>query len=581
MPELTWLKVNEESKSAQILSSIVKKMTGLNELLSIYEKCSSELHSTFSARVLEKLAIRYEAIALDNEIIKEGKVVFVANHPFGAIDGVILIDYLVQKRPDLKVMANDVLASIPELKDRIISVSIFDNKSNIKAIREAMHHLENGGALLVFPAGEVSHFQVRQAKIIDSPWSEIISKLIQRTESPVYPIYVDGRNSLFFQCMGLIHPFLRTIFLPKEILKKKYETIRFVSGKIITAEMIKKYQDPKTLTSFLRIKTYLLKDSLRKISEIEVMENIIPAIDKELMAEEIAKVPDYQKLFSYKDFDVFYAKAYQIPNVLMEIGRCRELCFRMVDEGSGKSYDLDRYDAYYRHIFVWNRKEKNILGAYRIAEVMKIRRQYGSSHLYTASLFKMSEKYLDDSGDALELGRSFIMPEYQKQYYSLLLLWRGICAYVLKYPHISTLFGPVSISQSYHSISKSILVKSLENKNWIKRAKPRTKFKGKLDKDIVMHMAHFDRNNIDDLSRFIRSIENETKDIPILLKHYLKLGGEIECFNLDPDFNNTLDALIRVDLRKIPYNVLKLYMGHEAERYLEYHNDDHYLSEVS
>src|SRR5262249_3158314 len=125
---------------------------------------------------------------------------------------------------------------------------------------------------------------------------------------------------------------------------------------------------------------------------------------------------------------------------------------------TGKPRDLDRFDQWYRHLFVWNSERNEMVGAYRIGLADSILSQRGARGLYTSTLFKFDPEFLKGLGPALELGRSFIAPAYQKEYQPLLLLWKGICHFIVRNPSYRTLFGPVSISNDYRAISRALIV---------------------------------------------------------------------------------------------------------------------------
>lgn len=548
----------------------------------------------FSQKLLDvmNITLKFDERCLER-IPKEGSVVFVANHPFGGIEGVILGAILRRVRPDVKIMANQMLERIPELRDLFIFVNPFDTKTaareNLKSMKETLRHVENGGALGVFPAGAVSHQTWKNKAIVDPEWSNHITRIIKKTNSPVVPIFFSGTNGKLFQFAGLVHPLLRTALLPRQFSNKQNKTISVTIGKVISKSRINSFQNETELTRYLRQRTYLLQsfadsdscDSSTKHQSMsakkEKYQEVIAPIDKELMVDDISAFEPEQLLLSNNELDVYYASFKQIPNIIKEIGRLREITFRAMEEGTGKSIDLDDYDQHYMHMFVWHREKGEIVGAYRLGRTDDILKKIGSSGLYTTTLFRMKKNFLDQINPALEMGRSFVRLEYQRSFAPLLLLWKGIGHYVVKYPKYKILFGPVSISNDYETGSKNLLVTFLKINNYLpdlaKQVKPKTPFKQSINTDWVpKDSSTAALIDLEDVSDAISHVEADAKGVPILIKQYLKLGGKLLGFNVDHDFADALDGLILVDLNQTEEKILVRYMGEEGMKtFKEFH----------
>ena len=300
-----------------------------------------------------------------------------------------------------------------------------------------------------------------------------------------------------------------------------------------------------------------------------------PAITRTLLKAEVEALPVEQHLVSSGQFLVVYARAPQIPWCLQEIGRLRELTFRAVGEGTGKASDIDLFDAYYLHLFVWDSQAEMIVGAYRLGLADEILDRFGKGGLYTQSLFAYGSRLLKCLNPAIELGRSFVRSEYQRNYAPLMLLWRGIGRFILRAPKYAVLFGPVSISNSYAAVSRELMVEFLSMNNMeagvARYVRPRRPFRGpRQTKWDGVDCASL--KSIEDLSRAIERIEGDQKGVPILLKQYLKLGGRMLCFSADKAFSNALDGLTMIDLRTSEPRVLARYMGDDgATGFLAYH----------
>ena len=519
-------------------------------------------------------------------IPKSGPAVIVANHPFGGIEGVALADLLLSVRNDVKVLTNEMLCRIPDLRDIFIGVDVLSKQrrtKNKKAIEEAEKWVGSGHLLLIFPAGEVSSYHWKYKKIIDPIWRQTAARIAKNTEAAVTPVFIEGANSWLFQALGLIHPQLRTLRLIRELINKKGETIYFRIGPLLTKSELSPLESDKVVTSYLRLHTYSLSphsSSLRhnNIKSTETpLEEVISAIKTDQLELDIAQLSKKNCLLKKGEMEVYCAEAKQLPHVLQEIGRLREITFRQVGEGTGHAYDIDSYDQYYLHLFLWDSQKSKIIGAYRIGEVDKILREKGIHGIYSRSLFRYHAVFLKRLGSCLEMGRSFVCPEYQKSLSALMLLWKGIGAFVAANPKYRVLFGPVSISSDYSDISRQLMAGCLQINNSDKTLAELVQPLTPLKRTEACFWNQSDLEgltDIDKLSSLIQQIEQDRKGVPVLLRQYLKLRGELVAFNVDPDFNNALDGLIIVDLTRVDRRLLSKYMGaNKASDFINYNRN--------
>jgi putative hemolysin len=420
----------------------------------------------------------------------------------------------------------------------------------------------------VFPAGEVAHLNFSEGGVTDPEWNRNIARLIRLTGATVLPIYFVGANSVAFQLLGLLHPRVRTALLAHEFLNKNNRDIELRIGSPISPVKVKHYQDDLALIRYLRHRTYLLqsRDTLRRPPRLEVEPSGPGNVDV-LMSNEIARLSNDQTLLETEDFLVLLAKASKIPNVLHEIGRLREITFRQVGEGTGRAIDLDPFDDHYWHLFLWSRAAQQVVGAYRLGPSDEIIKSMGVEGLYTRQLFAWKPSFLERIGPALELGRSFVRREYQKTYAPLLLLWRGIGQFLVRNPRYKVLFGPVSISTDYGTASRQLMVQFLKTYRQSPELAPlvraRNPFRTRPFR-IAEELVKAPVWDIEELSTLVADIELDRKGVPILLKQYLKLGGELVGFNVDRNFANALDGLIVVDLRKTDVRLLERYLTKEG-----------------
>ncbi len=542
----------------------------LNKLNKIYDTLDTSNHLNFINSLLDALHVKFEINEEDlKNIPQEGAFVVVANHPLGGIDGVLLIKILSEIRPDFKVMANFILKKIPPISDFILAVNPFETRPDIKStagLKQAIRHLQENSPLGIFPAGEVASFQ-KGFHISDKKWSSSTLRFIKKAKVPVVPIYFDGNNSLSFHLLGKIHPMLRTLKLPSELFNKKNKTIKIRIGRPISVEEQNCFSDIEQYGRYLRASTFSLsntlnKKDLSKEKKAVKQQKIIPAVKPELIKKEIKNLPEECLLCENKNYQIYCTCSSQIPNTLREIGRLRELTFREVGEGTNQSIDLDEYDNYYNHLFIWDAETDRIVGAYRIGKGKEIMKQHGGVRgFYLKSLFKMKKGFYPILEESLELGRSFIVSDYQRKPLPLFLLWKGILYMIIKNPEYRYLIGPVSISNDYSDLSKEVIIKFIMKNHFdytlSKCVKPRHKFKFKtknVDIDIMIETARQDINKLD---KYIGKFETKEVRLPVLLKKYISVNAKIIGFNRDLLFNDCLDGFIVLDIHKVPDKLIK------------------------
>lgn len=567
---------------------MLERLLGITEVNQIYAEVHETLDDSendpgFFAKTLRVMGVHFELDRADFEQIpKNGPLIVVANHPFGGIDGVVLGALLKSARADSKLMGNYLLATMEGIRGGIIEVNPFGHEvatsANLRGMRQAIRFLKEGGCLGAFPAGEVSSLHLRYRGVVDPPWSPHLVHLAIKSGAPVLPIYFEGRNSVFFQIAGLLHPRLRTLLLAMEFSRARGRSIKVRLGTLVDSKRLAEFADKKAATEYLRLKTYSQKDQpersdrkrlrfpFRSASTGQALDPVAAPESASLMAMEIDGLPASSRLVEHGDFVVYCAPANRMPTVLKEIGRLREETFRAVKEGTGQATDLDQFDQHYLHLFMWNEVDREIVGAYRLGLADEIVGEFGKKGLYTSTLFRYRSEFLERLGPAIELGRSFITMKYQKKHASLALLWRGIGEYVARNPQYRTLFGPVSITDGYTRISKDLMVHFFREHKFdetlARQVRPKKAPKSfRMLKGVSLKHIGESIRSVDSVSAIVSGFEEDKKGVPVLLRHYLKLNGVLLSFNVDPAFSDVIDGLILVDFLKTDPKILQRYMG--------------------
>lgn len=558
------------------------RLFGLRHCARLYTTLERGLEAgSFAEKALQRLGVSCQVEAESAQRVpRQGAVVVVANHPFGGVEGLALIALLRQIRPDIKVLANPILARFPELSEVIIPLDPFgtrlSRRRNVPALRDAHRWLASGGLLVTFPAGEVSHFHLDCREVIDPAWQPGVARLVRRSGAAVVPIYFPGSNGLGFQAAGLLSNKLRTAMLARQLLNKRGMSLKMRIGEAIPARRLKPFATDRELVDYLRLRTYLLGQSSagdgRKPAgkQAAVQQPLAPAVSSHSLAAEVAGLPADALVHAHGAFQVWCIQAVQSPLLLREIGRLRELTFRGHGEGTGGAIDLDSFDEYYLHLFIWSMERQEVVGAYRIGVCDEILKSRGIEGLYTNTLFRYRQELFEAIGPTLEMGRSFVRPEYQKSFAPLLLLWQGIGGFLVKNPRYRTLFGPVSISRDYSDLSRQFMASALSEhllaKDLAQFVVPRLPVATGMPriKGCPTNLTATFMNNIDTVDALVAGLEEKQKGLPVLLRQYLTLGGKILAFNLDPDFSEVIDGLILVDLDQTEPRMLERYLGKEG-----------------
>ena len=553
---------------------LLMKVLKISTLNKIYNRNKHLKEVPFLNAILDEFHIKFEIPEEDlKRLPKDGAYITISNHPLGGIDGILLLKLMLEREPNFKIIANFLLHRIEPMKPYIMPVNPFENhkdaKSSVLGLKETLRHLSDGKPLGMFPAGEVSTYKDGKL-VVDKPWEEGAIKVIRKAQVPVVPIYFHAKNSKLFYFLSKINDTLRTAKLPSELLTQKKRVIKVRIGKPISVAEQNEYQSITAYGDFLRKKTYMLANAFEEENKLNLPKLTIPKPPKQIakpanqeqILDEMAclKKGDYRLLQS-KNYEVYFVTADKIPNILHEIGRLREITFREVGEGTNESLDLDAYDKYYHHMFLWDDDAQCIAGAYRMGLGSQIYQKHGIDGFYLHELFRFEPELYDMMSKSIEMGRAFIIKEYQQKPMPLFLLWKGIVHTTLHHPEHKYLIGGVSISNQFSDFSKSLMIEFMKSHYYdpyiAQYVHPKKEYKVKLkdaDKDFVFNETEADLNKFD---KIIDEVEPGNLRLPVLIKKYIKQNARVVAFNVDPLFNNAVDGLMYIKIADLPESTVK------------------------
>jgi putative hemolysin len=512
----------------------------------------------FIDQVLDYFDYSYTVKSREKERIPvSGRVVIVANHPVGSLDGLSLLKMISEVRSDVKVVANEMLMAVKPLHPLLLPVDNNTSKTARQSIRAIESHLNNEGALIIFPAGQVSRLSAKGIK--DCDWNSGFLRFATKTRSPILPVFVNARNSIFFYSLSMLAKPVSTLWLVREMFKQATRGIQFSIGKPISFEQYDGLpMDLKARSKLFRRHVYKLQKNKGEACFADDIEMIAHPEPTQQLRDELAEC---QMLGRTADNKCIYLYRYQGDSAVMrEMGRLREISFRAVGEGTGKRRDIDRYDALYDHIILWDDQALQLVGAYRLIKTASLIQQQGVPALYTSTLFDYQPGAQPYLSQAVELGRSFVQPAYWGKR-SLDYLWYGIGAYLKTCPEIRYLLGPVSLSNSYAEKSRCQIVSLYKkyfaaSEHW---AVARLPYQG-TDEELYTDMDYTEA-----FKQLKKNLAENDAVVPVLYKQYSEIcepgGVQFVDFNIDESFSNCVDGLVVVDLNYLKQTKRQRYLG--------------------
>ena len=582
-PESPLARSPRKTRELPFVTALKQKLPPVAQVNDLFLRAQLQDDDIFQA-VLDELSVTMSITGIElARVPADWRLLIVSDRPFGILDAAVLAAVLRRVRTDVKILADRSLRHIACLAEHCIFVDPAAGRestsANAAALFRCTRWLASGGALVIFPATGVPQSLFPRDSASRPGWDPNMARLARITGAATLPIVFRKKHNPASQALhsvprGIVHPNLRSTLLLSEFLIQKGASVTLDVGRAIPASTLAPMGNDTEAAHYVRWRTFLLAQRGQTRDLTSVLRPVLPKPRRDRLTHPVPSAalvadlrnlnPD-QILDDFREFTVFAARAHQIPNILPELGRLRELTFREAGEGTGRSTDLDSFDRYYTHIVLWSKQNQEPVGAYRIGATHDILPIRGLTGLYTHTLFRFHPMFFEKLGPALELGRSFVRPEYQRQFAPLLLLWKGIATYISRHPETPLLFGAVSISGRYTRASRELIVRFFESRNssdeLAQLVQPRRAFRParirSWDCRSICHAMH----ELDQLSDPIADSETDGKSIPILIKHYSRLGGRLLGFNVDARFSHVLDGLVVMDLRQTQPSTLERYMG--------------------
>lgn len=554
-------------KGNEYFDRLLASVFRFNKFNRVYEKVTGQKGLGFIDKVLELLKLDVEFNEKQQKRIPpKGAAIVVANHPLGGIERLLLIKHLGSIRPDIKVLGDPLLQQVEPLTRYFITGNVKSNSDLDKTVNmfpaDVDLHLKNGGMLCFFPSGSGSVYHPFYG-ITDKVWQMQVVRFVKNARVPVLPVFFQTKSGR----LALL-PFGPNPFFAGINPNAKSVTIKLRIGNPVSVTTQDKFSDEHHFGRYLRAKVFGMESKIKVKSffksfftSVSEPESVIEPVPVKKILKEIKTIEKEFALFTLKNYTVYCGPSSRIPEILKEIGRIREITFREVGEGTNRKIDIDEFDFYYNQLFIWDNDETRIVGAYRIGPGKEIIAQYGKQGFYINTLFDLGDELIPVLSESLELGRSFVVSDYQRKPLPLFMLWKGILYFLLKNPEYRYLIGPASISNNYSTVSKELMVRFFTKYHIDQKLaallEPRNEYKPSRNNSLVKTLLESTENDIELLDKTISDIEEQNFGIPVLIKKYIQLNAKILAFNVDPDFNDSLDGLIFLDVFKIPLQVIE------------------------
>jgi len=553
--------VNQSVLTNDFSFNIISNILGWKKANKFYDRVKSLNAKQFLAAYKRNSRIKH--IIPQNQLERippTESLLIIANHPTGIPDGLLILDQVLKVRQDVKIIANELTYKVDPIKPFTIPVDPYENAEskvqNSAQIRTILQWLNEGHCIILFPAGNVADYDFKKKEISEQFWHPTAKKIILKHQGAILPWAIAGKNSALFYQLGKIHPAFKSALLTREGIKKRRRPIYSFIGKPC------RINGNEGLLNDLETKVKLMSISLInktknpfKQPKKTILPNIASKRNTSLLEAEISMLSE--PLITKGSYHVYLTTYNESTELILEIGRLREITFRSVNEGSGKDRDLDKYDEQFLHLILWDNEHKEIVGAYRLGDGTKLHHAKN----YHSIMYDYYQKNNDIENvlkQSLILGRAFVREEYQQKAFPLFLLWQGITQYIKSSKEIKFILGQTSLPNSYHPFTKALItgfiLKNHSDKNLLKHFNayfPYEKEPNKLVSDWLNNPANVDFKRLD---RIVECVEPDGNKLPILFRRYIEQNAVCIGINIDPDFQNSIDILMLTKVEDIKVN---------------------------
>lgn len=579
------LGISEDSNFSPTLLALIEKVVGAQKLNSIMDDIGQPWPDAgpLIDILFERLNISWRCEnpeILEN--LDDGPKVFVANHPYGLPDAFALFQLLTAHRPNIKIFANKLLAATQLEEERLLFVDPFaadaSKGQNRRSIATAIKHLRQGGDLALFPGRICSHLKTSDWTISDSEWTDQVRRFVEVSGGEMVPLYISGRNSMLFNVSGLIHPRIRTYMLLREFLRGGHD-FTFRVGDPVNAPMLSKVSESLSVGSFSRSLVYALKTGASKVPDIPSL--ISPDHRTEFETREVSRKPkaisgdavksvlDTQEhLIEQNGYTIYQMNGAASEEILDMICEVRFQAYASQTNVSDASELRDKYDDFYNHFILWDHADKKIIGVYRYTLPNPDKIAVTENNLVTSSIFDLAsgfDKYLPNS---MELGRAAILPEYQKSFSPLMLLWRAILEIPKRDKSIKYLFGPVTMGRNFNPVSRELLrryiMNNLEEKSISQYFSPKKSLSFDIPREVDMKELETACSSFAKLGNIIDGIEGGKRQLPVLFRHYANVGCKYAGFGEWKALDQATAGITILDLADINKTLIRRYFGREG-----------------
>lgn len=560
-----------DAKLNPVLQSAIEKVVGIDQLNSMLADLGPPWPDAeeLVENLFERLNIRWK---LENpevfERLDDRPKVFVANHPYGLPDAFALFQLLTRYRTNIRIFANKLLAATQLDEPRLLFVDPFGSVESRgqtrKSIAEAIRHLRSGGDLALFPGRICSHLKTSDWTISDSEWTDQIRRFVEVSGGELVPLYISGRNSMLFNLSGLVHPRIRTYMLLREFMRGGHD-FTFRVGEPVTAAQLQKVSRSMSAGNFARSMVYALKTGSPGLPDLpQLVQPELRTPEEEIAiarnpvaisGERVKRLLDGEELLLRQNGFSIYQVGTGASDALLDIiCEVRFRAYASETSLSDPSQLRDKYDDFYQHLLLWDEAEQTVAGVYRYVLPDLAKRPPTADNLVTSSIFNLSPDFEKLLPKAMELGRAAILPEYQRGFSPLMLLWRGFLEIPNRDKRIQYLFGPVTMGKKFNPVSRELvrrfIMSNCRDDAMEGFVKPKTALRFDIPREVEIEKLERGCENFSQLGNIINGLEGGKRTFPVLFRHYANNGCKFIGFGEWPELDHATAGLTILDFNK-------------------------------